>query len=241
MLIAIVLFASVIIGVGVIFAVKNINVDMYVYSDGSEEDYASLKESLGSIKGTCILLVDEQDARPLVEECGYTLISCEKKYPCTLNVTVRQRMEVFAAESGDGYDMYDIDGNFLRHADGNVNSVDLSPNVLLVSVGADDIPSVAQAASEFKSAFGALRSLVASVELDANESLSDVYINSLVFYMHSGVRIVIYDYKNSAAEKINAAFENYSSLTDSRKLRGRILCYLSDGEGAEVKAVYSAD
>lgn len=276
LVIAVAFVAAVIICMGVIFAVKNVNVTLRTYdedlnryvvgADGvtvkdenglpvENPDYdaeaysritSAIKRPLIKFKGESILFIKKSEvgeAIASVPELGYTMISCEKKYPCTLNIVVKQRLEIFAvydAESGT-YDMYDDNGAFLRTKDTNENSLDgegqKSPNILLKGVDKSDIPEIAGIASEFKSVFNnALRSIVSSIELKKTDELGEHHYDELVFNMRCGLSIKLVDYLNRTAEKLEAGFEEFGKLEDRQKLSGTLTCLVNDADA--VTATY---
>lgn len=93
LLIGLVFFAAIVISLGMIFAVRNINVTMITYADAESEIYSesfnNAKTSLEVFKGESILFVGEKSVAGIVKDSNYTLDSFEKKYPCTINISLR--------------------------------------------------------------------------------------------------------------------------------------------------------
>ena len=239
LLIGVVFFASLIIGLGVIFAVRNINVTLITYANDYSADYDAAKEKLKGFKGESIVFIETDDIVKTFSDSAYVVESCTKKYPATINVVLKQRLESFAIFVGGLYSMYDSDGEFLRRSINNENIVDASPNVEL-TMPVEKIKEVAKIAGEFKSNFNALRSILSSISLDENENV-DGYVEKLIFHLRSGVVVQIDDYKNNSAEKIEAAFKKYENLTDRQKLSGKIRSYKIGGESGVINADYSAN
>ncbi|MDE6597259.1 MAG: hypothetical protein K2K60_01295 [Clostridia bacterium] len=242
LVIGVVFFAALVIGIGMIYAVKNINVTMVTYADDCSASYAEAKKSLSKFKGESILFVSTSDVAKAVADSNYTVASCKKKYPCTLNITLKERLETFAVASGEEeyriYNMYDNDGKYLRGIETNANINDGSPNLILNKVSAEKIPEVAAIAGSFKEIFGSLRSLVSSINLDVNSQIDD-YTEKLFFNLHSGLVIEMDDYTDSPYEKLQAAFPKFAKLTDREKLGGTLRVYRGGVEG-EIRAEYSA-
>ncbi|MDE6001625.1 MAG: hypothetical protein K2G96_04840 [Clostridia bacterium] len=239
LVIGVVFFAALVIGIGMIFAVRNINVTMLTFA--SEEDcaesYDKAKNSLSKFKGESILFVSSDDIIKAVSDSNYTVASCEKKYPCTLNITLKERLETFAVATGEEhYWMYDNDGQYLRGSTENANINDGSPNVILNKVSAEKIPEVAAIAASFKELFGSLRSLVSSINLDINPQIDD-YTEKLYFNLHCGLKIEMDDYTDCSYEKLQAANIEFAKLTDRQKLTGTLRVYSFEGE---IRAAYSA-
>ncbi|MDE6868116.1 MAG: hypothetical protein K2J83_03105, partial [Clostridia bacterium] len=152
--------AAIVISIGLIFAVKNVNVTVLSYSEDGSGNYADAKSSLSSVKGESILFIGTKELDKAIEGCNYSLVSYEKIYPCTVNVTVKERLETFAVSVGGQYSFYDADGVYLRKDVENVNSIDGSPNVEVTGVAIEEMGEVAKIAADFKVKFKALRSLV---------------------------------------------------------------------------------
>ncbi|MDE7453767.1 MAG: hypothetical protein K2N22_05095, partial [Clostridia bacterium] len=221
--------AAVVISIGLIFAVKNINVTVLAYCEDSTENYTDAKKSLASIKGESILFVGSKDIDKAIEGCNYSLVSYEKVYPCTINVTVKERLETFAVFVGGQYSFYDVDGVYLGRDAENVNNLDGSPNVEVTGVAVEEIGEVAKVASVFKEKFNALRSLVSSIEVDSNPQIAD-YTEKLFFNFKCGLKIELDNYKERTEEKIEAAYDLFAELSDRQKLGGTLRSYqVEDG------------
>lgn len=237
LLIGVVFFASIIISFGVIFAVRNINVTLTTYANDYSADYDDAKEKLKGFKGESIVFIETADIVGAFEGSAYVVESCSKKYPATINVVLKQRLETYAILVGGLYSMYDSDGKFLRRSVSNENVVDGSPNVEL-TMPVEKIAEVAAVAAEFKDNFHALRSIASSISLDENENVEG-YTDKLVFHLRSGVVVQIDDYMTDYAEKIEAAYKKYESLSDREKLGGTIRGYRIGGEEGVINADYS--
>ncbi len=81
-----------------------------------------------------------------------------------------------------------------------------------------------------------MRSLVSEITLDTDTSIDD-YTERLIFGLRCGLKIQLDNYSEYTEEKIEAAYEEFSKLTDKDKLNGVLRSYHRlDGE---VKAVYT--
>lgn len=242
LLIGVALLAAIVIGVGVIFAVKNVNVTLLTYSDDEqtqESDYAAVKSSLETIKGGSIVFIGEKNIIDALksDESNYSFISYEKIYPCTINVVLKERLETFTVSVGGNYSMFDAEGKFLRQAKENINVNDGYANVLIEGVSINGIEEIAKFAADFKTKFGLLRSTVESITLDENKSIPD-YVERLVFKLKSGIKIELVNFRSATQEKLDSAFLEYSSLTDREKLTGTIRSYQLVDSG-EVRSLYT--
>ena len=236
LVIGIALFAAVIICIGRIFAVRNINVTLVTYDEDSSESYEKAKTTLKPFKGESIVFISSDDVAEKFKDSNFTVTSCVKKYPCTINVVLKERLEIFAVSVGGQYSMYDDEGKFLRKYTVNENVNDGSPNVKISGAAEDEIGEVARIAAAFKNKFKALRSLVSEITLDTDTSIDD-YTERLIFGLRCGLKIQLDNYSEYTEEKIKASYEEFSKLTDKDKLNGVLRSYHRlDGE---VKAVYT--
>lgn len=235
LLIGIIFFAAVIISLGVIFAVKNINVTMITYADDCSESYNEIKNTLERFKGDSLVFLNENSIVETVSDSNYTVVSCEKKFPCTVNVTVKERLETYAVLVGGIYSMYDSDGKFLRSSVENVNVNDRSPNVELTGVLVENITEITDIAAIFKNNFKAMRSLVANISLDVRPDIEG-YTEKLCFNLRCGLKIQLDNYSENTEEKIAAVYSEFCRLTDREKLSGTLRGYKN--VIGEVKADY---
>lgn len=238
LIIGIVFVAALVICVGRIFAVKNINVNLITYEDDCTESYNKAKESLKKFKGESLLFLEEDDIVETVSSSDYVVTSCQKKFPCTINVTIKERLEVFAVSVGGIFSMYDNDGTYLRSDLTNSNNKDSSENVLLNGIAVEKIPEIAVIAMSFKENFGGLRSIVKSIDLDSRPNIEN-YKDKLLFNMRCGLVIELDDYSQWSIEKIEVASKEFCSLSDREKLSG-ILTVREQSVGGE-KGIIIAD
>lgn len=237
LVIAMVCVAAFAIGIGVIYSVRNVNIIMLSYEDkeASENNIAAVRQAVsGKCMGSVIAFVDEENVISAIDD-GYTVEKFEKVYPCTINITVKQRMDVFAVQKGENFEIYDEDGVYLYTSENADNSFDSSPNVLVSGVETkEEMATIAKVSSVFKDKFASLRSVVESISL--NKAKSSIDSDRIVFELRCGVVIELQDYENFTSEKISEAFRTFSSLTGEQKLTVRIYAYEVDGA---VKATYS--
>lgn len=237
LVIGIIFVVALVICVGRIFAVKNINVNLLTYEDDCAESYNKAKESLRKYKGESLLFLDEDDIVKSISGSNYVVTSCEKKFPCTLTVTLKERLEVFAVSVGGIYSMYDNDGVYLRSDTVNANDIDDSENVLLNGIAVEKFPEIAVIAATFKENFGGLRSIVKSIDLDSRPNIEN-YTDKLVFNLRCGLTIQLDDYTKDCDEKISAAFKKFCTLTDRQKLSGTVRGYKIGDENGIINADY---
>lgn len=233
LIIIVVFLASLATGVGIVLAVKNVNVTLISYtydgdSDEAVDEIASYKERfLNEMRGTIISFVDESAAQTVLDGSVYTLVSFEKKFPCTIDITISERREVYCSLEGGKYSVYDEYGGYLRTAadfEGAFNPVDNAPNVIISGAQSDeDIGLVAYIGGLFESNFAPLRSTVESIKLEKSQSQ---YVKSrIIFYLRCGLTVEVQEYEDLAAEKLAKAYGVFVSLSGEDKLGGIIYSF----------------
>jgi len=245
LIIAVIMVAAIAVGICVVYAVRNVNVTYLSYSDGEDDvnsEILSIKQSvLGKVRGRVISSVGEEDVLSCLDDDLF-LESFEKVYPCTVNITVRQRREVYAVFDGENYLTYDDGGKFMQVSEANVNSFDGAPNVVLEGTeGENDVKAVAAVCAVFRSEenFGSLRSAVEKVVLRKSQSSVGSDSDKIIFGLWCGLSIEIQDYNKYTSEKISKAYKHFCNLSSEQKLKGRIYSY-TDGSG-ELKVTYDAN
>lgn len=236
LIISVIMVAAIAVGICIIYAVRNVNVTVSSYSNGEEDSNSkitAIKEIvLKKVRGRVISSVNEDDvASCLADGYGdYYLESFEKIYPCTVNITVQQRREVFAVYDGRSYSVYDDSGKFLRVSENNVNPYDDSPNLIIDGVNdEDEIKEVAAVCSIFKSCTengSSLRTLVEKVTLYKSQATTSFDI--VTFKLRCGLSIEIWDYSKFTDEKISKAYEEFGILSPEQKLKGSIISRIDE-------------
>lgn len=230
-----VFIAALAIGLSVIFAVRNVNVFRISYASGEEQTVSSefenavtqIENRLSSLEGRAIIAVGEEDIASAVGESGFAeFVSYEKIYPCTINVTVRERLEVFAApaEDGSGYNMLDKDCLPITFLSANVNNIDGSPNVIIEGVPQADYPIVAAIAAEMYARFSSVRAFAESFSVSSDPIAGQ----SLIIKLRCGVSLEIREYSSKAEEKAAALFDAFTDMPDYLKLGGNMYCLETD-------------
>ena len=236
LVLAAVFIAAVAIGLSVIFAVRNINVFSAGYQSsaqngGSSKEFSAavekIQSSLSSFEGKAIAGVKEADISFAVNSSGYAeYVSWEVIYPCTINVTVRERLEVFSVPSEDGktFTVLDKDCKPMAVKATNSNNLDGSPNVL-VTVPEEDYPLVSSLADMFGEKFLSVRAFAESFTVTSDP----IEGQSLVIKLRCGVSMEIREYSSKAEEKAAALFKAFTGMPDYLKLGGNMYCLETDG------------
>ncbi len=248
-ILVVVFLAALAVGLSVIFAVRNINVlriDYVTESSSETDDFSEAAEAvesaLTSLKGKSILFVDESDVTGLLAADGYAeYVSFEKIYPCTINVTIRERLEVFSVMSEDGLScsVYDSDMSYIATKESNENNLDGAPNVLVnvEDATAENYAAVAGAAAVISSREGlsAIRSFVESMSITVNQY--EEQWNTLDIVLRCGLTMSIMDYTVNTEEKMAALLDEFFDLEDYEKLSGTLTCIQTESGGYYVDFV----
>lgn len=241
LVLAIIFCAAIVIGLGVIYSVRNVNVEFIGYSGMYEEEFGKTKENLNKLKGTGMLFLSDGDVQNKVSDDSVLAVaSYERIYPCTVNVVVKERVECFVSLSGDVAYVYDEDGEFMRSSRLNgdyLNPYDGSPDVVVRgeisdTLSAEEYKNVGNLLKSFKTSFGVLRKLVDVVTVYSSLSSANIALRS-------GVSILVYEWEQNVAEKIAAVYGCYCALSDGERTdkNGKITVADSAG-GAHPVASY---
>ncbi|MDE6373162.1 MAG: hypothetical protein K2L72_01550 [Clostridia bacterium] len=233
---ALIFLIALVIGTGVIFSVRNVNVTFIRYSDRCEDAYNKTRSNLNKLKGSGLLFINSGDVYGKVSDPQLLVIeSYEKKMPCTVNVVVRERVECFTLKTADGYNVYDDAGKLIKSivADSApLNSVDGCPNVI-IEVQPDQVERVAVLCVYFKDEFGSLRRLVETVSVKKYLELQMATIK-----LRGGLTVSISDWGTDIQRKIKAAYGVYAGLDDLQRAGGTITV-INGRDGSAPTAKYN--
>ena len=215
---AIIFLIALVIGTGVILSVRNVNVSFIEYSGEYSEEYAATRKNFDKLKGSGLLFISDADVHGKVTATEVLAVeSYEKKFPCTIDIVLRERIETFTYKTDAGYSVYDERGKLIRNTENEpVNSVDDCPNVLLIC-GEGEIEELAAVCAAFKENFGTLRRMVRSVETTVYPGLQYIDIT-----LNSGFVISVHDWRTSGVQKIKKAYDKYNELSEYEKISGSI-------------------
>lgn len=218
---AIIFLIALVIGTGVVLSVRNVNVSFIEYSGDYSEEYSATRKNFDKLKGSGLLFIGDDDVYGKVTATEALAVeSYEKKFPCTINIVLRERIETFTYKTQEGYSVYDERGKFIKVANDAesepLNSVDDCPNVLL-KCDEDEIEQLAVICAAFNENFGALRRMVQCVETVNFPGMQVAEIN-----LYRDFKITLLDWKTSGAQKIKKAYDKYAELSEYGKISGSI-------------------
>lgn len=221
------------------FSVKEVNAEYSVYS---EEDTASVQQTLDSFKGKSILFVSESDVVSAL--AGYTrfkVVSVNKSLPNVINVQIEERREVYHLPiDGVTYCM-DKTGFVLGKAaePAGRDVIDVYFEGIVLSVTPGEILSTSEDVfflSVLEMAeYAGLSDCIESVTFRDDRS---VEIREAVFKTYTGVEIVVDKPDVRGHDKIVKAFEVYNATSDFYKTFSRILVLETDS--GEITATWTA-
>ena len=236
------LLAVVAAGLNVIFTVTYIEASFTTCSLQGEEDAKALKAELDEFVGdsTTFLKLDKVKAAVEKYPC-FRLESVKKKLPKAVEVTVRERRELFAYQTEDGkYAMIDTEGVCIRLSDDNVSRTG-GENVLLKNfsltaevgqpVSGAYFDALLSAFAGFEAYLTDARANVREVVLSYNASSQA--LNSFDIEMQEGCVIVMYNPLSRADEKAKKAVEVYQGFDDIQKMYSSIVV-AEDRESGEI-------
>ena len=223
---AIVFLIALVIGAGIILSVRNVNVTYVDYSGEYTYEYEQTREQLNKLKGSGLLFLNEEDIADKITTPQYIALErYEKKFPCSVDIVLRERVETFILKTTAGYAIFDDCGKHLRTVanDGEkaLNTLDGCPNVEL-EVAAGQVEAAAEICGYFSDSFGSLRRLVKTVSV-----IKFLEREILTFSLRSGLEISVNDWQINGQRKIEKAFETYGKLPEECRIKGLIA--VSDG------------
>ena len=241
------LLAVVAAGLNVIFTVTYIEASFSTYSLQGEEDAKALKAELDEFVGdsTTFLKLDKVKAAVEKYPC-FRLESIKKKLPKAVEVTVRERRELFAYRTEDGkYAMIDTEGFCIRLSDDNVSRTG-GENILLKNftlpcevgrqVSGAYFDALLSAFSGFEQTMTDARANVREVVLTYNGGDSSLSYNSFEIEMQEGVIVEMLNPLSAAEQKAKKVVEIYNGLSDIAKMYGCIT--VTESTTGEINAVY---
>ena len=226
-----------------LFSVKDVVVKYAVYGDRVTD----AEEVLSSFKGKNIFFLDEKEVeKTLVDNLALKVDGVKKVYPAGIEVSVSRLRERYAFVTGDGYYVADEEFAVIDKRSENVNSYDGLGNIAVTVEINEPLSLAVLKRLDYKSN-PYLAALKAAVECFSTprDDISDILVYEtaeagnvrITLSMRTGVKIVVYKALERTAEKVAAAKEKLSTLSDRDKLTGKIECL--EREDSTVIAVYT--
>lgn len=227
------LLAVIAAGLNVVFTVSYIDASFSTFSAQGEEEAKELKKELDGFVGSSMTFLDLSSVSEKVEKYPcFQLVSVKKKFPKTVEVSVKERKELFAYKTADGkYAMIDSEGICLRTSDENVSRTG-GENILLtnfnldVAVGArtqgNYFEALLKTFSGFSTCLKDARANVREVTLGFSSNEDNPLTNRFDIEMQEGVLVELYDPLSYAEVKAEKAAKFYEELGDVTRMYGCI-------------------
>lgn len=223
------------------FSIKKVSVTYAVQTDC---DTRLIEDALSVFNGQSLLFFDTDDVETLVAEYPYfEFCGAEKQFPNVLNVSLKERREVFCVFSGSVAYFCSEDGVILKKQDKttvsdddvsalvevNLTNFTVDRDAVGKKIGTDDDGFLYSAFKEFVNV--GLTDNVKKVELDRKVALETLAVKDVYIYTATGVKIEIWDFDDMASEKMNVAFRAYNEASDDGKCHDNIYIYqMKDGD-----------
>lgn len=229
-----------------LFCVSEIKVNYSVYNEDVEE----VESILSKYSDKCIFFVNVNEIASEITQDRYLKVSSvNKKYPCTIEVDLVERIERYVLKTDEGWFFLDDELFAVRSASDEASlSGELLTKITFYGVEGDEIlpfcmlkrvfefPSGTNAAvCEMLNYSGYNGEKVKEIRLVFTPEEGNYYVR---FYMTEGVVIEIQKAGVLALEKLTAGMAYYEQLPAERRMRGTIVVNKTDG--GVIKAVHSA-
>lgn len=246
---ALVVIAMAFLSVATAFRVRGVTVETAVISEVAKEEAEDLqKRLLQAYKNDSLFSVKDKKAKEIIDDFPYfRLIGFEKTYPDRIVVNVVEHVESYAVkkEGSDEYYIVDEDGLVLSIRESSLNRLDGSPNVVIEGKGLNVSGEKGQKlvgdakwnalltfCNHFSEKMNGLRDNVTTVTILEYEP-------AYCLTTREGVKIYVGAPETLTIEKSDAAVEKYLSLTDSERMKGRIM--VDDKDDKVIISYYGKD
>lgn len=248
-IVSFVLLAAVVIaGLNAIFTVSGVRATMSTYSEEGEREANELQEKLEGFVGKSLTFLDLNEVEKTVSAYPcFRVEEVKKNYPDKVELSVRERREVFAYPMQNGkFAVLDEDATYIYEKDSVKNRVS-GDNVQLLGfrfsfgeqIEGEYYSELAEVYREFRAVLGEVRSNIVSIDLVYPADASQTRLHYFRLTMREGVRLILEDPHNAAGEKARLAAELYAGvgshdanefLGDAEKVDGELRIYVLNGE-----------
>jgi hypothetical protein len=248
-----VVFAIVVLASSIaMFSVKEINVS---YAVGGETETSAVQEKLEEYKGKNLMFVKVEEVAKTLNDFYYLeVVSVEKDFPNAINVTIKERREVYDIVS-DGTVYVTTDNGFVvdSYADGtgktsNREKIRIELDGITITDGGLG-KRIATNDDEFLSKVFEMAKSVNLINCIETIKLEKGVVNQdAAFYTYTGVKILITDVLEYGlgVERIQKAFDSYDNVaTDFQMtfltIRAFPLVDVETGEVLEINVLFTKE
>lgn len=215
-----------------IFSVESINV---TYAVGAQTDVSDFNDSLNKYKGKNLLFVELDEIKEDLKDYPYFEVEeISKSYPNVINVTVRERLEVYWFENNGVYYTLDQTGFVLK----SQTEQPVSNNQIQLTfdeyISFTSLDIGAKIKTNDDALIQSVFSMAQSVRL--TDCINKISISSkpekdASFYTYTGVVITIRNVEQLGTDKAVEAFEFYDKLDDYSKAFNEIIGFYNEHLG----------
>lgn len=242
------LAAVVIAGLNAIFTVSGVRSSLSAYSAEGEREAYELQEELDGFVGKSLTFLDLNEIEETVKKYPcFRVEEIKKRYPDEVELSVRERREVFAYQTHEGkYAVLDEEVTYIYEKDTIKNRVS-GDNVKLLGfrfnlgeqITGDYYPELVEVYRELQAVLGEVRANLVSVDLVYPTDATQTRLHYFRLTMREGVRLILEDPLNNAGEKARLAAELYAGvgdhdeslfLGDAEKVGGELRIYIINGK-----------
>lgn len=214
--------------------VREINVNFAI---SESTDAQAVQRALDKNLGKNLLLLSEDEVRQTLADNHYMeIISVDKKFPNVVNVSIKERREIYYTEYEGKTYVTDENGFVLKQGQPSGNSREK----IKLTLGEGIVLNSLQAGSIIKTDNDKLLALVFDVAKKVNltdciesilieRSFGEIDEYDVVFKAYTGVELRVLKVMTKGEEKAINAFNAYNEkLTDYQKISGEIMSFLMD-------------
>ena len=221
-----IVFAIVVISLAVsVFTIKQVKVNYTVTQNVIDTN--EINESANSFAGKNLLFLNTDKIVDKLEENPYVeVVSVEKKFPNVVEVSVKERKEIYTVEYEGKTYLTDVDGLVLAEKDAtkvygehelislslkNVNVLEFQLGKVIKTDAQDFISNAFEIARQVNLTDSVKNMEVEKIFSGVDNVNASGYNSRISFETYSGVTIVIYKAEIKGLEKAVKAFELYDS------------------------------
>ncbi len=215
------------------FVITTINKVNVHFSAGKNINCTEVQKTLDGNLGKSFFFINEQEVKDSLSVYPYTeVLSISKSFPNVIEVSIKERQEVYSIKVGEDVLIISETGHLLRiipSASYQPSRDIINMNIDTIGVTQKELGKVIVTTSD--QLFLTVLDMAKSVNLtdcikeifidkyDAPNELSDVE-----FITYTGVRICVYKAEEKGVDKIRSAFDCYDKeITDYEKVSGTLM------------------
>ena len=215
------------------FVITTINKVNVHFSSGKNIDCAEVQKTLDANLGKSFFFVNEQEVKDSLSIYPYAeVLSVSKSFPNVIEVSVKERQEVYSIKVGEEVLVISETGHLLKI----VPAASYQPARDIIAM---DIDTISITQKELGKVIGTTSDqlFLTVLEMAKNVNLTDCIkeifidkydapneLSDVEFITYTGVRICVYKAEEKGVDKIRSAFDCYDKeITDYEKVSGTLI------------------